>query len=126
MSDVTKKYKARYYIFALISLLLTLLPIAIFVIKGLRDGSVDLENKLKLGLCLSCCLFLTFLGVKSKYRCRSVLYVALFGCYFVIKDLELVVLVCGICCIVDEFAISPLAKMYKTKYTINKEIDKRI
>ena len=70
-------------------------------------------------------LLLTVMGVKSKYNCRSITYILLFGCYFVIKDIKWVILVAGICTIGDEFVCRPLHKYYHEKAVINKEIDKR-
>lgn len=126
MSDITKRYSKLSLIFFWLGFILTFLPVIIFGIKGCMDGTIDLANKLKLGICFVSALSLTILGVKSKYNCRSITYVLLFGCYFVVKQIEVVILVCGICCILDEFVCRPLHRYYHNKAIINKEIDKRI
>jgi len=126
MSDITRRYKRLAFIFTVLSVLLLFLPLIIFGIKGCLDGTIELTNKLKLGLCFVSALALTVYGVKSRFKCRSITFVLLFGCYFVVKRIEIVVLVSGICCILEEFAVNPLAKYYRQKASINKEIDKRM
>ena len=97
----------------------------IFGIIGCAKGTINISEKLKLGVCFAFAILLTIMGIKSKYNCRSITYLLLFGCYFVIKDIKWVILVAGICCILDEFMCRPLHKYYHEKAVINKEIDKR-
>lgn len=126
MSDVTKRYRMLSLLFYFLGWLLILLPVIIFGIKGCLDGTIELTNKLKLGLCFVSALFFLVLGVKSKYNCRSITYFLLMGCYFVAHRIEVVILVCGICCVLDEFVVRPLHKYYHNKAVINREIDKRM
>lgn len=126
MSNVTRKYNHLRFLFFWLGIFLTFLPLIIFGVKGCMDGTITLENKLKFSLCFVSAIMLTMLGIKSKFNCRSITYLLLFGCYFVVKRIEIVVLVSGLCCILDEFAIRPLHRHYKEKAVINKEIDKRL
>lgn len=126
MSNVTRKYNHLRYLFFWLGIFLTFLPLIIFGIKGCMDGTIALENKLKFSLCFVSAITLTMYGVKSKFNCRSITYILLFGCYFVVKRIEIVVLVSGICCILDEFVARPLHRHYREKAIINKEIDKRM
>lgn len=126
MSDVTKRYKKMSLIFFWLGILLTFLPLIIFGVIGCMKGTITITNKLRLGVCFAFAIMLTIMGIKSKYNCRSITYLLLFGCYFVIRDIKWVILVAGICCIADEFVCRPLHKYYHEKATINKEIDKRI
>lgn len=126
MSDVTKRYKKMSLIFFWLGILLTFLPLIIFGFIGCMKGTITITNKLRLGVCFAFAILLTFMGIKSKYNCRSITYLLLFGCYFVIRDIKWVILVAGICCIADEFVCRPLHKYYHEKAIINKEIDKRI
>ena len=125
MSPITKRYTRLRFIFFWLGILFTFLPLIIFGIKGCMDGTIALEKKLKLGLCFVTAISLTIFGIKSKYNCRSVTYLLMFGAYFVVKRIDVVILVSGICCIADEFLITPLHKYYKNKSIINIEIDKR-
>lgn len=126
MSEVTKKYKHLSLIFFWLGILLLFLPMIIFGIQGCINGNIDIDNKIKFGLCFVSTIILTVLAVKSKYNCRSMSYILLFGLYFVVKRIEIVVLICGICAILDDFVCRPLHKYYHTKAVINKEIDKRM
>lgn len=126
MSATTKRYMKLSFLFFWLGVLFTFLPLIIFGIKGCMDGTIDITHKLSLGLCFTSALFLTVMGVKSKYNCRSITYVLLFGCYFVVKQIEVVIIVAGLCCILDEFICRPLHKHFHEKAVINKEIDKRL
>jgi hypothetical protein len=126
MSEITKNYRLKSRIFFWLGILLTFLPVIIFGISGCMNGSISMESKLKFGLTGAAAIILTVLGIKSKFNCRSITYILLFGCYFVVKKIEIVVLVAGICCILDEFVCRPLHRYYHEKAVINKEIDKRI
>lgn len=125
MSNITKRYKKLSIIFFWLGIILTFLPMIIFGIIGCAKGTINISEKLKLGVCFAFAILLTIMGIKSKYNCRSITYLLLFGCYFVIKDIKWVIFVAGICCILDEFMCRPLHKYYHDKAVINKEIDKR-
>lgn len=126
MSAVTKRYWHLSILFFWLGIFLTFLPIIIFGIKGCLDGTIDIASKLKLGICFVSAVSLVLLGIKSKYNCRSITYLFLFGCYFVTKKIEIVIFICATCCILDEFVVQPLHRYYHNKAVINKEIDKRI
>lgn len=126
MSDVTKRYNKLRYVFFWLGILMTFLPLLVVGFVGCMNGTIDINQKLKLGVCFVTAMILTIMGVKSKFNCRSITYLLLFGCYFVIKDIKWVILLAGICCIADEFVCRPLHKYYREKAIINKEIDKRL
>ena len=125
-SEITLKYTRLSRMFFWLGVFLTFLPLVIFAIDGMLKGTIDITSKLKMGVCFVAAIILTILGIKSKYNCRSITYILLFGCYFVVKKIEIVILISGFCCIADEFICSPLHKYYHGKAVINKEIDKRI
>ena len=126
MSDVTKRYNKLRYVFFWLGILMTFLPLLVVGFTGCINGTIDINQKLKLGVCFVTAIILTIMGVKSKFNCRSITYLLLFGCYFVVKDIKWVILLAGICCIADEFVCRPLHKYYREKAIINKEIDKRL
>lgn len=126
MSDVTKRYNKLRYVFFWLGILMTFLPLLVVGFIGCMNGTIDINQKLKLGVCFVTAIILTIMGVKSKFNCRSITYLLLFGCYFVVKDIKWVILLAGICCIADEFVCRPLHRYYREKAIINKEIDKRL
>lgn len=126
MSDVTKRCNKLRYVFFWLGILMTFLPLLVVGTIGCMNGTIQMTNKLRLGVCFATAIILTVMGIKSKYNCRSITYILVFGCYFVVKDIKWVILLTGICCILDEFICRPLHKYYKDKAIINKEIDKRI
>lgn len=125
MSDITKSYAIKSRVFFWLGILLTFLPLLIFGFIGCMNGNIDITNKLKLGVAFATALLLTVMGVKSKYNCRSITYILLFGCYFVVNQIWIVIFTAGVCTILDEFICRPLHRYYHEKAVINKEIDKR-
>jgi len=126
MSEITEKYVKISHILFFIGFFLTFLPAIIFGVAGCLNGSIKTENKVTFGAISFVAFMLTILGIKVKFNCRAITYILIFAAYFVVKRVEIVVLVSGICAMLDDFVIRPLHKYYRDKAKINKEIDKRI
>lgn len=126
MSDQTKKAKFKYKVCRLISTILTVVPLLVYVIIGLLNGDIHKGQKVFLGFTVVTAVILVITNVLFKYTLRSPLFILLLGLYYALNNvLTLIVLVClGV--VLDEFIFAPLAKKYKQKYIINKEIDERI
>ena len=60
-----------------------------------------------------------------KYRIRSTLWILVLGVYFCLDDILPLLFMVAVGTIVDEFILSPLARSYRHKMIINREIDKR-
>lgn len=122
----TKKYKTCKIIFQILSFLLTVAPIIVYTIIGFANSEIHTGNKVFLGFTLVSAIILVVINVMFKYHLRSPLFLMILGIYFALdKILPLLILVsAGI--VIDEFLFQPLIKSFKSKYQINKEIDKRI
>lgn len=120
---MTKKYKRIYKLLSLLSLLLTLAPIIVYIILGFMHGSIG--QKVTLGICLLMTIILTLINVMFKYKIRSTIWILLIGIYVCMDKITPLLIIIAITTIIDEFILEPLVKSYKSKYTINKEIDKR-
>ena len=125
-TGITWEYKTKYHIFKTLSVLATIFPVIFFVIKGLSDGTIGNTEKLSLGLCFMTALIMVLLGTVRKHNLRTPFFVILYGINVCLKDISLVILVIGICTALDEMIFSPLTNKYRDKYTVNKEIDKRL
>ena len=79
MSDVTKRYNKLRYVFFWLGILMTFLPLLVVGTIGCMNGTIQMTNKLRLGVCFATAIILTVLGVKSKYNCRSITYILVFG-----------------------------------------------
>lgn len=124
MSDITKKYKHLYLLFMCLSIIILIVPLIVYVIKGFIDG--DVGEKFTLGITITIAAMLVALNILFKYRIRSTIWIVVLGIYVAVDNILPLLLCVAIGTIVDEFVLTPLAKHYKNKASINKEIDKRL
>lgn len=122
-SNVTKAYKKKYLTCTILSWVLTFLPLIIFVIWGFIEGTP--RRKLALGGLMVIAAVLVILNVLMKLSLRCIPWVLLIGIYICLQEVTVLLIIMAVTTMLDELVLEPLAKMYKTKLTINKEIDKR-
>lgn len=123
MTEATKTQKNKYIIFKVLSIILTVLPLVIFLVIAFVNG--EPHQKLTLGCMTTLAAILTGMNIMFKYEFRSSIWLLLLGIYVCLDNITPLLIVLAVCTIVDEMIITPLYKKYKGLYTINKEIDKR-
>ena len=123
MSDITQKYKKRYKILTLLSIMLNLVPLAIYSVYGFIQGSIG--EKVTLSITLIICIIFVAINLVFKYHIRSTIWILLLGIQICLKNITVLLIIIALLTILDEFIISPLSKKYKTKFVINNEIDER-
>ena len=126
MSTMTNKYKKLSILTFLLSAMCSLCPILIYVIKAFVDKDVQEVNKYTLGIMCSVALIVTIINIVAKMHLRCIPWILLLGIYVCLKDITTLLVIMAITTIVDELVLMPLHKSFKNKYTINKEIDKRL
>jgi hypothetical protein len=123
MTDITKKYKKTANTLSIVSWALTFVPIIVYVIVAFANGTP--AQKLTLGISVIIAGMLVAVNFMMKLNLRSTIWVLMLGVYVCLKNILPLLLIIALSTIIDEMIISPLAKSYKNKYVINKEIDKR-
>lgn len=126
MSTMTHKYKRLSILTFLLSAICSLCPILIYVIKAFVDKDVQEVNKYTLGIMCSVSLVITLINIVAKLHLRCIPWILLLGIYVCLKDITTLLIIMAITTIIDELILMPLHKSFKNKYTINKEIDKRL
>ena len=126
MSTMTNKYKKLSILTFLLSSICSLCPILIYVIKAFVDKDVKSVNKYTLGIMCSVALIVTIINIVAKLRLRCIPWILLLGIYICLKEITSLLVIMAITTIIDEMLVTPLHKSFKSKYTINKEIDKRL
>ena len=126
MSTMTSKYKKLSILTFLLSAMCSLCPILIYVIKAFVDKDVQEVNKYTLGIMCSVALVVTLINIVAKLHLRCIPWILLLGIYVCLKNITALLVIMAITTIVDEMILMPLHKSFKNKYTINKEIDKRL
>lgn len=123
---MTHKYKRLSILTFLLSAICSLCPILIYVIKAFVDKDVQEVNKYTLGIMCSVALVITLINIVAKLHLRCIPWILLLGIYVCLKDITALLVIMAITTIIDELILMPLHKSFKSKYTINKEIDKRL
>ena len=126
MSTMTNKYKKLSILTFLLSTICSLCPILIYIIKAFVDSDVKEVNKYTLGIMCSVALVVTLINIVAKLHLRCIPWILLLGIYLCLKDITSLLIIMAITTIIDELILTPLHKSFKNKYTINKEIDKRL
>ena len=124
MSQITKKSKTLYIVFSIISVLVMFAPLSYYFITGFMVAEVSYKFILSMSLVMS--LLLTLVSIIGKFRLRCPVFILLLGIYSVLNSIVPLLIMLAIGTILDELLLTPLTKYYKQKYTINKEIDKRM
>lgn len=124
-SKTTKKFATLAIIFTILSFLLLVGPTLFYVIAGLATATLTIQ-KVALVSTVAVSLLLTMLCAVNKWVFRSKIWLIVLALFFVIDKFLVMILVFGITQILDELVVSPLARYFRNKTSINREIDKRM
>lgn len=122
-TDVTKKYKKIYLCCSITSWIITLVPLIVYVVKAFIEGSI--VNKLSLGLMLTSAIILTLINLVAKMHLKTPIWMLVIGIYFCLDNIMPLLVILVLSTMIDELILTPMAKNYKNKFIINKEIDQR-
>lgn len=122
-SDVTKGYRKKYWTCTILSWVVTFVPLVVFVIWGFVEGTP--HQKLALGLMITLAAILVVINILMKLSLRCIPWIILIGIYICLKNVTFLLILMACTTMLDELVLEPLAKSFKNKLTINKEIDKR-
>ena len=122
---MTKKYRRLFWLFTILSLLLNIAAPAYYIFDGLLGDGIIVE-KVALSASVFIVILLSAVAYVNKTTMRSRIWILLLGLYVCLDTILTPLLIIAITQILDEWIISPLAKSYRNKLTINKQIDKRM
>lgn len=122
---MTKKYRNLFLIFGFLSILLNIAPISYYVIAGLIQSTLVVQ-KVALTMTVFVVLILSIVSWVNKITLRSKLWILLIGFYIALQNILTPLILIAICQVLDELIVAPLYRRYKSKYSVNKEIDKRL
>lgn len=124
ISKESKRAKRRAWIMWSLSFAVTVVPVIVYVFIGFFEGSVG--QKFTLGITITVALILVMVNIIFKFHLRSALWVLVLGIYFCLKDILPLLLIIAIGTVLDEFIFTPQYRKYRSRYTTNREIDKRL
>lgn len=122
---MTKKYRRLFWLFTILSLLLNIAAPAYYVFDGLMGDGIIIE-KVALTTSIFIVIILSAVAYINKTSMRSRIWILLLGLYICLDTILTPLLIIAITQILDEWLISPLAKSFRNKLVINKQIDKRM
>lgn len=124
MSKETRKYKNLSILFLALSILVLVAPLAYYSVVGFIEG--ETTEKFTLGMTFVIAAVLFVINILFKFHIRSTIWILVLGIYFCLDNILPLIFMVAVGNILDEFLFTPLHKHYKSKASINKEIDKRI
>lgn len=123
-SEITKKYKTQYMIAKGISIALTVGPLIYYIFAGFSIA--EPAKKVILSFTAISAIMLTLVSVVFKLHIRSTIFILMLGIHCCIDNITGLIIIMAAATLLDELLMTPMCKHCKSKYSINKEIDKRI
>lgn len=120
---MTRHYHRMAIVSGLLSVLCNVVPMCYFIGRGMWLATPT--QKVSIGFLALAALILGAVNLLMKIHPRSLFWLVLLGLYWVLGEILPVLTVMFITCFVDEIILTPMHKYSKSKYSINKEIDKR-
>lgn len=120
----TRNFTILVWVFTTLSILLNVCPLAVYAIQALVAADLVVE-KITLTMTVLVVLIMSIVAWANKTTMRSRIWVILLGIYLCLDKIMVPLIIIAITQVVDEWIVAPLAASYRTKLTINKELDRR-
>ncbi len=120
---MTQKYQRLTAIFFVLIFLINVVPMGVYIGKGYIEG--DNAQKVKLSLMTIVAIIFLVCNVLAKVHPRCAVWVLLAGVAYVLQNVETLIWIMAATTCLDEAILTPCYKHFKSKASINKEIDKR-
>lgn len=124
MSSQTKKFRRIGIILTILSFLLCFAPAAIYIVMGYATSTLVVE-KVGLTCLIGLSIILSFICLVAKTTFRSSIWLSLIGLWLVLDNIVGMIIIVAVTQVFDELVVAPLARHFRAKAKINKEIDKR-
>lgn len=124
-SKATKKYGRLALLFTLLSIAALLGPLTYYVIVGFAAATLVIE-KVALTSAIVVAGIITIVCAMNKWVFRSKIWLIVLALYFVVNNFIVMIMIFALTQTADELILTPLAKHYRAKKSINYEIDKRM
>ena len=121
----TKKLRFCAYLYTLLSFILTWGPICVYTVMAYQSKTAGTTDKFVITSMLTIGVIMSLVCLINKYTLRCKHWLILIGLWVCLDNILGCILVIAITQIVDELIVCPIAKYYRNKLLINKEIDKR-
>lgn len=120
---MTKKYKRMRNIYGGLSLICTVGPMLYFIVLAMLTATPT--QKVAISAMALAGVIICTVNVCMKVHPRCVFWMVLLAAYYALGNILEVLYIMAATCFLDEIWFTPAYKYAKSKYSINKEIDKR-
>ena len=125
MSTYTRKYFALATVFTIISILLSVAPALYYVTKALIGAELVIQKA-----ALASSVFVAIIGsviclISKTFTFRSRIWVFLLAIMICVDSFGTMIIIFAVTQIADELIFAPIAKHFRSKFSINKSIDLR-
>lgn len=124
MSETTKKNYTKYLVYRSLSIAVTVGPLLYYGILGFSVA--EPAKRVILSMTAVSAILLTFISVVFKFHIRSTIFLLMLGIHMCIDNITGLIIVMASATMLDEILLTPMARHYREKYKINKEIDERL
>lgn len=120
---MTKKYKRMRNIYGGLSIVCTVGPLLYFVVLAMLTATPS--QKVAISAMAFAGVIICLVNACMKVHPRCVFWLVLLAAYYAIGNILEVLYIMAASCFLDEIWFTPAYKYANSKYSINKEIDKR-
>ena len=120
---MTKKYKRMRNIYGSLSLICTVGPLLYFIVLAMLTATPT--QKVAISAMALAGVIICVVNACMKVHPRCVFWMVLLAAYYALGNILEVLYIMAATCFLDEIWFTPAYKYAKSKYSINKEIDKR-
>lgn len=121
----TKHMLIAAAILTALSVILSFGPLVIYGARALMNSNATTADKCILLSMICVGTILSIVCILNKYTPRCRIWLVLIGLYVCLDNLIGCIIVLAVTQFLDEMIVHPMARSYRNKYTINKEMDKR-
>ena len=124
-SSRTKNLRIKAVVLTILSLILSIGPVAVYSVKAFESANASTTDKCILLSMISIGTILSIICIINKYTPRCRMWLVVIGLYLCLDSILGTVLVIAITQVLDELLVAPMARIFRHKLLNNKEIDKR-
>lgn len=124
-SDYTKKAKLELLAFRVMDFLVLCLPLIVAFFSVLANGSVTTTKKVGLVGMVAIAGIITLVNIIGQKHLRSPIWIAMVGFTIAVSHAVLLVILCAVSSVADEFIFAPLISRQKARVAASKVYDER-
>ena len=125
MSEITKHAGRCKFLWGLIRAILLIGPLVGAFLYALSSGQIESKNTIIFGVAFAFIIFVSLINILCKFHSCIPGWAFIFFCIWLCNNIHIILIIIGVCSIVEEILAKPFYEHYKKLYEFNKEYDRR-